>query len=200
MASGAAAKSRSSSDGVGSRDIFSLDLLNATLPVGSCGNESGGWKHGSPITLVNGAGSAFTATGAFDGASVDSARVVGYADFDADGTTDALMSITCFGSLPEQCCAGRSSRATFALPLRLGHDGKLGIIGGPIFGGPDRELTTAWIDRNTIVTVEYDVYPELDPNSPTCRPDELILVRYRLEGGSWHPGPDACSESAIPGS
>ena len=167
-------------------DIRKVDLLNATLPVGTCGDDEAGWGHGSPISLQDGNGSARQRDGDFDGASVGEARVVGYADLDGDGTDDGLMSVRCFGSLPENCCAGRASLLTFALPLGTGDPNRLELVGAPIMGGAHRRIDTIVIDGVTVVTTERVIYPEgLTEAELGYPPDVTVTATYKFMGGRW---------------
>ena len=48
-------------------DATGVDLLNATIPSGACGDEVLGWPH-DPIPLVNGEGESVAPSGGFGGA------------------------------------------------------------------------------------------------------------------------------------
>jgi hypothetical protein len=170
--------------------IRGVDLLNASLPSGSCGSEAFGWPHESPITLVNGQGESLTAAGEFGGASITDAQVVGYADFNVDGATDALMSVSCFGSPIDMCCAGRASLLTFGLPVTVGQTGHVSIIGSPILGGnsggADRKIWEISLEGTDVVTKEAIIYPEQYTDTEVGHPvDADLRVVYRYGGGRW---------------
>lgn len=170
-------------------DASSVDLLNATLPSGTCGDGSTGWPH-DPIPLVNGEGESVDVSGGFGGASVTDATVLGYADFDGDGTDDALLSLSCLGSPIAMCCAGRASILTFAVPVTVGADGSVQLIGGAITGGYSNEAMRAIreisLTGTTVVTTELIVYPEQYTEADVGHPPfDPVTVSYDFDGSRW---------------
>lgn len=173
-------------------DASSVDLVNATMPSGTCGNETLGWPH-DPIPLVNGEGESVNSAGDFGGAAITGASVIGYADFDADGTTDALMSVDCFGSPIDMCCAGRASLLTFALPVTIGDGGSVELIGAPITGGDSngaqRQISEISLDGTTVVTTEGIIYPEQYTEAQVgYPPGQILTVTYQFDGSQWVAG------------
>jgi pimeloyl-ACP methyl ester carboxylesterase len=175
----------------------SAQLLNATLPANSCQSGDIGWKMPYPLRMRNGAGSDYDPSGKFAGSSVSGAKVLGFADIDGDGRTDAVMDYTCFGSLPEQCCAGRSSNLLFISAFSTGSTAALRRVGGVIHGGAslpgdqygpaDRLIGSASLSGTTLSTTQYIIYPDeytpaqlggADPNAP-------VYVRYQFRKGRW---------------
>lgn len=173
---------------IGPPDIRSIDLRNAELPEDSCYSDGIGWSS-PPIRLANGEGESVGPDGGFGGASINEAEVVGYSDLDGDGSEDALMSVGCFGSPAAQCCAGRTSYETFALPLRTTAGGGLAVIGGPMTGLPSPEaysIESIRIDGSEVETVERLAYPEnVDAFAVGHDPLEPVTVRYRWNGERW---------------
>lgn len=170
-------------------DASTVALVNATMPSGTCGNETLGWPH-DPIPLVNGDGESVNASGGFGGASITGATVIGYADFNADGTTDALMSVDCFGSPIDNCCAGRASLLTFALPVTISDSGTVELIGTPITGGASngaqRQITEISLDGTTVITTESIIYPEQYTEAEIGQsPSQPLTVSYEFDGTQW---------------
>lgn len=149
--------------------ITSFDMMNARLPVGTCNSPDGtSWLSNEPIQLMNGSGNNIPgdlADGDSSVVGVMSTSVVGYADLDHDGTTDALLEVECTGSLIETCCAGRASILTVALPVHL-NGSQLALIGTPLWGEPindaDSQITNVDLDGTSIRTTESVIYPESD--------------------------------------
>lgn len=168
--------------------IRSIDLLNAELPANSCVSDGIGWASPS-IRLANGAGESVGPDGGFGGASIDEAELVGYSDLDGDGVEDAMLSVMCFGSTAAQCCAGRTSKQMFALPVRVTLGGRLAVIGGPITGLRSAEsysIDEVRLDGREIETVERLAYPEqVDPAEVGHDPFQPVTVRYRWGDGRW---------------
>lgn len=186
---GGAAPPAAINDGPTGTDASSVDLLNATLPSGTCGDGSTGWPH-DPIPLVNGEGESVDASGGFGGASITDTTVLGYADFDQDGSDDALLSLSCFGSPIAMCCAGRASILTFAVPVTVGADGSVQLIGGAITGGYSneamREIREISLTGTTVVTTELIVYPEQYAEADVGHPPfDPVTVSYDFDGSRW---------------
>ena len=172
-------------------------VVNSVMPVGSCGDDTLGWPQPVPIQLRAGTGSALFPDGSFAGSSIDGAEVLGFADVDGDRRQDAVVTYSCFGSLPEQCCAGRTSRAHFVQALRIGPDKSLSRIGtvikpgysgpGDEYGPAERDITSATLRGNVVTTEEHLEYPEQytaaqlggqDPTAP-------VSVQHRFRDGRW---------------
>lgn len=171
-------------------------LRNTTLPADSCGGRNYGWSSTVPIRIRNGFGEARDSRGKYAGATVDQARVVGYADFDHDGRRDALMSIHCYGSPRAMCCAGRTSNLTFAIALSFANGGRPSLLGAPIQGGKDypgdqygpaeRGIRAIRLSGTDVVTTEYTIY---DFQYTTAQlghpPTSPVTATYRLRNGRW---------------
>lgn len=172
-------------------------ILNSWVPAGSCGDDEVGWDQPVPIRLRDGEGVARFADGSFAGSSIGSAEVLGFADFDGDGIKDVALKFTCFGSLPEHCCAGQSSMLTFVDVLSVKNGRRLRLIAPPIrpgdsfpgneYGPAPRAIQSASLSGSTITTFEYVLYAHMytsdelgggDPNLP-------VEVEHRLHDGRW---------------
>jgi len=174
------------------RPITDSELLNSTLPARVC--DGGNWRSRYPIQLHNGKGEARTPSGAFDGTAIYEAKVIGSADFNGDGRRDSLISATCIGGPIAQCCAGRSSHSTIALPLAASADKKLSVIGFPItagktspcdqYGPAQRDIREMSIDGTAVITTEYIYYPE-NCVPPANDPAVKWRVRHELKNGNW---------------
>ena len=107
------------------------------------------------------------------------------------------MRSRCFGSLPEECCAGRQSHATFVTAL-AGDDNRNLRCTGPViragkstpgdqFGPAERDVVSASLSGTVITTVEHHCYPErytaaqVGGQDPTA----AVTVRHRLRDGRW---------------
>jgi pimeloyl-ACP methyl ester carboxylesterase len=179
------------------RPLTRSQILNASIPAGSCGDSTDGWKQPVPIQLHNGTGVARFANGSFAGSSMDQAKVLGFADFDRDGHTDVALQFTCFGSTPDRCCAGRDSRAAFIDVLAIESNNKLRLIGRVIRGGASkpgdqygpasRNIKSASLSGTTITTLEYIVYPDqYTPAQVGGRdPNTRVTVEHRYRNGQW---------------
>jgi hypothetical protein len=171
--------------------LTDTQILNSALPARVC--DGGNWQSSYPIQLRDGQGEALTPSGEFDGTAIYEAKVIGSADFDGDGSRDALMSAMCIGGPIAQCCAGRSSHSTIALPLAT-RDRKLSVIGSPIaagetspcdeFGPAQRDIREVSIEGTSVITTEYIYYPE-NCAAPANDPDVSWRVRHELENGEW---------------
>ena len=173
-----------------SESLQGSDFLNATLPPNVCTTSRGGWPHSSSIQLVDGQGSARTASGAFDGAGVIKSAVLGEADIDGDGKLEVIMSMWCAGSEPENCCAGRSSVAQTIAAFSTGDAPVLKQVGSSLMGGQsgpaDRQISSAELSGNTVITSEYIVYPEMYTSGEVGGdPDQKVSVEYTFSGGDW---------------
>ncbi|NLA30102.1 MAG: hypothetical protein GX875_10725, partial [Propionibacterium sp.] len=146
------------------------DFLNAELPAGVCWAGDRGWKHAHGIQLNGGTGIALASDGSFENASVIRSSVLGRVDIDGDGNDEVVMSLLCSGSLPETCCAGRSSTmiTVAVFTVEGGHTLKqiapslMGGSSGPgdRYGPAARKITSAELNGSTVVTSESIIYPE----------------------------------------
>lgn len=158
------------------------DFQNVTLPAGSC--RYGSWENPAPIPLNNGTGE--SSDGTFEGvASVLSVRVVGFADFDANGTIDALLDVECSGTPLDQCCAGTASIDHFGVVLTGGSE-DLELMGGvPITATYSEQglITTdsVSIDGTTIVMNQRFGYE----GEPDCCRSGTETVRWVWRSGGW---------------
>jgi hypothetical protein len=97
-----------------------------------------------------------------------------------------FMSAMCIGGPIAQCCAGRSSHSTIALPLAT-KDRTLSVIGSPIaagetspcdeFGPAQRDIREVSIEGTSVITTEYIYYPE-NCVAPANDPDVSWRVRH----------------------
>ncbi|ODU03100.1 MAG: hypothetical protein ABS81_15420 [Pseudonocardia sp. SCN 72-86] len=169
-------------------------VVNGVLPAHVCESDSDGWQHSVPITLRNGAGSARNADGSFAGASISDAEVIG--SMTLDGTPVAVLQYSCFGSLPENCCAGRQSRATFVAALATDPRGGLRLVGqvigpgssapGDQYGPAARGVRSAAVSSGAVVTTEYVVYPEQYTAAQVGGdPNATVSVRHVFHNGRW---------------
>jgi pimeloyl-ACP methyl ester carboxylesterase len=177
--------------------LTSSQVLNASIPAGSCGDGTTGWKQPVPIQLHNGTGTARFANGSFAGSSMDQAKVIGFADFDGDGHKDVVLQFTCFGSTPDRCCAGRGSRLAFIDVLAIESNSKLRLIGpviragaskpGDQYGPAERAIQSASLSGTTITTLEYIIYPDqYTPAQVGGRdPNAQVPVEHRYRNGQW---------------
>lgn len=170
-------------------------LLNAELPANTCWTGSTGWNHTTPIRLRNGQGIAKAADGSFGGASVLKTEILGRADVDGNGTDEIVLSLQCTGSLPEHCCAGRSSIAT-TVGVFAAQGGKLTKVAPVLMGGAsgpgdqygpaDRLISSAKLRGKTVVTTESIIYPEHYTSSQVGgNPARQFIVEYTLTHGAW---------------
>lgn len=178
--------------------VTAATVQGMTFPVGTCGNSQFGWMNTVPITVSNGKGEAQTASGQFGGASIQDAKLVGWADVTGDGLEDAVVSFTCFGSRFADCCAGRSSMLMFVRVFDFSNPASPKSIGDTIMpgvskdrrpghGGEGRRITNVRIDGSAIITEEKLIYPdtsgaEADLGYP---PDSTIEVIHRFVNGQW---------------
>ena len=159
-------------------------------PSGGGPAGTGGWAHSSGIQLVDGRGAAYTPSGAFDGAGVMSTTILGTVDIDGDSKQEVIMSLMCSGSEPENCCAGRSSIANTIAAFSIGNGQTLTQIGSSLMGGTSgpasRQIKTAELSGNSVVTSEYIVYPEQYASGEVGgNPNELVTVEYSFSNGDW---------------
>ncbi len=173
-------------------------LRNSTVPAGVCGGGSVGWDQPNPIQLKNGKGEMHDTSGVATGPSIDPAEVVGRADLDGDGRTDVLLSVGCSGGTIAQCCAGRSSNATYAYAVTAGPDGQPKMIGdviraasskpGDQYGPADRNISAIAIDGGgRVVTREYIYYPEQYTSAQVGGVDPAadVAVVHAMRSGRW---------------
>lgn len=172
------------------------DFLNAELPANVCWAGDRGWKHAHGIQLSSGTGIAVASDGSFEDASVIRSSVLGRVDFDGDGSDEVVMSLLCSGSLPEYCCAGRSSTMTTVVVFKVEDGDTLrqiapGLMGGSSgpgdrFGPAARKIASAELNGSTVVTSESIIYPEqYTTDQVGGSPSAPVVVEYQLAGGSW---------------
>jgi Ca-activated chloride channel family protein len=171
-------------------------ILSMTFPAGTCGNSSTNWNH-TPITVRNGKGEARTASGEFGGASITDAKLAGWLDADGDGTEDAVVTFTCFGSTFDMCCAGRSSMMKFigvfdfSTPTSPRPVGETIMPGSsPVRGetyGESRYIDQMRIDGSAIITDEKLIYPDTSGATADLgySPYATIEVTHRFANGQW---------------
>jgi Ca-activated chloride channel family protein len=171
-------------------------IRNMTFPAGTCGNDSLGWNNTVPITVRDGEGEARTPSGDFGGASITDATMVGWLDADADGTEDALVSFTCFGSPKAMCCAGRTSMMKFIRVFDFSDPTSPRSIGetimpgsSPLRGktyGETRGIDQIRVDGSAIITEEKLIYPESATTADLgYSPYATIEVTHRFTNGQW---------------
>lgn len=171
------------------------ELLDAELPPDVCFTGEFGWSHASPIRLSGGKGSALAADGSFGGASILETQVLGRADLDGDAKEEIVLSLQCTGSLPEDCCAGRTSISTAVVVLTQSGQTLTKVaptlMGGASepgneYGPADRQIASAALRDGTIVTNEYIAYPEqYTPAQVGGDPFLPVSVEYELNQGTW---------------
>lgn len=175
-------------------DVTDDTIRNMTFPSGTCGPA---WDHAVPIKVTDGRGEARTPSGDFGGASISDAKLLGWLDADGDGTEEAAVSFTCFGSTFDMCCAGRSSMLDFVRvfdfstptdPRPLGETIEPGE--SPVRGenyGESRYFEQVRIDGSTIVTDEKLIYADTSGATAALDhpPDATIEVTHRFVDGRW---------------
>lgn len=177
-------------------EIDADTVANMTFPPGTCGDSSYGWGHDFPITVTDGEGEARTPSGEFGGASITEAMLIGSIDGDRDGTTDAVVSFTCFGSTFDMCCAGRSSMMEFigVFDFSTGQAVPVGrtIFPGssPIRGetyGESRYIDRTRVEESAIITEEKLIYADTSGTTADLghSPYATIEVTHRFDGGQW---------------
>ena len=171
-------------------------ILNMTIPAGTCAKGEYGWKHAVPIALKDGKGEAKTSTGAFGGASITGARLVGWLDANNDGVSDAVIGFTCFGSTFAMCCAGRTSMMGFLLVVDFSSTESPKPVGATIMPGNSplrgetygetRRIDKTQIDGSTIITEEKLVYPESASAAELgYSPFAIVVVTHKFIDGQW---------------
>lgn len=190
-------KGIASSEPVRPDDVTDDTIRNMTFPPGTCGDDSRGWKHEVPIVVTNGDGEARSPSGEFGGASITEATLAGWLDADGDGTEDAVVSFTCFGSTFDMCCAGRTSMTKFlrvfdfsdsAPPRPIGDT--IGPGESPVRGesyGEPRYIDQTRIDGSTIITEEKLAYADTTAATADLdhSPFATIEVTHRFVDGQW---------------
>ncbi len=172
------------------------DFLNAGLPANVCWAADRGWPHDHGIQLVGGTGIARTSDGSFEGASVIRSSVLGRADIDGNGSEEVVMSLLCSGSLPETCCAGRSSTMTTVVVFTVQNGDTLKQVASSLMGGSSepgdkygpapRKITSVELRGTTVVTTESVIYPlQYTPDQVGGDPYQPVTVEYNLKGGNW---------------
>lgn len=172
------------------------DFLNAELPANVCRATDRGWGHDHGIQLDDGVGIARASDGSFEGASVIRSSVLGRADLDGNGSEEVVMSLLCSGSLPENCCAGRSSTMTTVVVVRVENDDTLKQVASSLMGGSSepgdkygpapRMITSVELRGTTVVTAESVIYPlQYTPDQVGGDPYQAVVVEYNLQAGSW---------------
>jgi Ca-activated chloride channel family protein len=178
-------------------DVTEDTIRNMTFPAGTCGNSSKGWENTVPITVRDGEGEARTPSGDFGGASITDAALVGWLDADADGTEDALVEFTCFGSTIDMCCAGRSSMMQFVRVFDFSSPSSPRPVGetimpgeSPVRGenyGESRYFERVRIDGSSVITDEKLIYADTSGATAALDhpPDATIEVIHRFTDGQW---------------
>lgn len=189
-------KPRANADPTRPADVTESTIRNMTFPVGACGRGSFGWPNTVPITLTDGKGEAKTASGEFGGASITDPKLVGWLDPDGNGTEDAVVSFTCFGSTFANCCAGRSSMMEFLGVFDFSDPRSPRPIGETIFPGSSpvrgetygesRRIDQVRVDGSAIVTDEKLIYPDSTSAAEIgFSPYATIEVTHRFTNGQW---------------
>ena len=119
-------------------------------------------------------------------------------DRDSDGQEEMVLLLSCSGSEPAYCCAGRTSIMPSVAVFAVGRGGTLRQIGTTMSGGDSgpgdeygpaaRQIRDVRIQGSRIVTTEFLAYPEQytsaqvggDPFAP-------VRVTYSLRKGEWAP-------------
>ena len=172
-------------------------VLSMTFPPYTCGDENSGWANSVPITVSNGDGEARTASGEFGGASITEAKLLGWLDADGNGTEEAVVTFTCFGSTFDMCCAGRTSMMKFAAVYDFSEPKRPQPLGGtitpgesPVRGqqyGESRYFDAVRIDGSTIITDEKLNYPDTSGATADLgySPYATVEVTHRFTDGRW---------------
>ncbi|MBN3457863.1 VWA domain-containing protein [Mycobacterium sp. DSM 3803] len=171
-------------------------LRSMTFPAGACGNDSYGWNNTVPITVADGKGEARDSSGEFAGASITDPKLVGWLDANGDGTEDAVVAFTCFGSPFDMCCAGRTSMMEFVGVFDFSTPTSANPVGGTIMPGQSaargqpygetRSIAQVRVDGSAIVTDEKLVYPEsVEAADLGYSPYATIEVTHRFTNGQW---------------
>ena len=164
------------------------DFLNAELPANVCWAADRGWPHDHGIQLVGGTGIARTSDGSFEGASVIRSSVLGRADIDGNGSEEVVMSLLCSGSLPETCCAGRSSTMTTVVVFTVQNGDTLkqvacGLMGGSSepgdkYGPAPRKITSVELRGTTVVTTESVIPLQYTPTHGNIMPYQPVTIMH----------------------
>ena len=172
-------------------------VRSMTFPAGACGGSSFGWHNTVPITLKDGDGEARDSSGEFAGASITDPRLVGWLDANGDGTEDAVVAFTCFGSPFDMCCAGRTSMMEFVGVFDFSTPASANPIGAtimpgtsPVRGrtyGESRGIDQVRVDGSTVITEEKLVYPDTSGATADLgySPYATIEVTHRFTDGEW---------------
>jgi Ca-activated chloride channel family protein len=147
--------------------------------------------------VTNGKGEAQTSAGQFGGASITNAKLVGPLDADGDGTADAVISFTCFGSTFDMCCAERTSMMKFLRVFNFSNPSSPEPIGETIMPGASpvrgesygeiRYFDQVRIDGSAVVTDEKLVYADTSGATADLGfpPDSTIEVTHHFTDGEW---------------
>lgn len=168
-----------------------------TFPAGACGDSSFGWHNTVPITVRDGEGEARDSSGEFAGASITDPKLVGWLDANGDGTEDAVVAFTCFGSPFDMCCAGRTSMMEFVGVFDFSRPTPPNPVGAtimpgisPVRGqsyGESRRIDQVRIDGSAVITEEKLVYPDTSGATADLgySPYATIEVTHRFTDGQW---------------
>lgn len=171
-------------------------VRSMTFPAGACGNGSFGWHNSVPITVKDGDGEARDSSGEFAGASITDPKLVGWLDANTDGTEDAVVAFTCFGSPFDMCCAGRTSMMKFVGVFDFSTPVSANPVGETIMPGHSavrgqtygetRSIDQIRVDGSTVITEEKLVYPDsVDAAGLGYSPYATIEVTHRFTNGQW---------------
>lgn len=176
--------------------VTDATILSMTFPAGTCAKGDYGWNNTVPIRVEDGKGEALTPSGEFGGASISDAKLFGWLDANSDGTEDAVVTFTCFGSTFDMCCAGRSSMMEFVRVFDFSAPSSPRPVGetimpgsSPVRGetyGESRYIDQLRIDGPTIVTDEKLIYPDSAAIEDLGHsPDATVEVTHRFVDGRW---------------
>lgn len=153
--------------------IDATDWQNFTLPPDSC--SYGGWVNQDPIEVESGRSPTDLTAG------VTAVELVGYADFDGDGRTDAAILASCYNPITDA--------AKRIVPLILNQDGGLEVLGEPL--GPtnqqadgflDTDIARAVVDNGQIMVAERFVQPVFTSNVTGT-----AVTEWSFSSGGWVP-------------
>ncbi len=177
--------------------VTDATILSMTFPAGTCAKGDYGWNNTVPIRVEDGKGEARTPSGEFGGASITDAKLFGWLDADGDGTEDAVVTFTCFGSTFDMCCAGRSSMMEFVRVFDFSTPSSPRPVGetimpgsSPVRGetyGESRYIDELRIDGSAIITDEKLIYPDTSGATEDLgySPYATIEVTHRFVDGRW---------------
>lgn len=176
--------------------VLTDDMVpSIAIPAGTCGGDDLGWPNERPIQLHNGRGYIGDPQQGNVSAVIE-LQLVGRVDVNQDGNDEVILKVTCSGSAPEYCCAGRSSHANYVVALTPVRGGgvqlsapviRAGRSGpGNEYGAALRNIQDVQIVGSSIITKEYIYYAEqYSMDEVGGDPFGLVTVRHVLTDGSW---------------